>query len=75
MRLTLKNVVMHHSKKKPKPPSPEELHQSAAQVQLLADMAAYEQEHSIPVVELFGWAVPVSSRWTWEHVIRPVIRT
>jgi hypothetical protein len=48
------------------------MRQSAAQVQLLADLAAYELENSIPVVSLFGWSVPVSSRWTWEHVIKPV---
>lgn len=39
---------------------------------LPVELVSQPEPEPIPIVNLFGWRVPLCSRWTWEHIIKKV---
>jgi hypothetical protein len=64
VRMALDDCQKYKTRKK------EAIRQSAAQIRLLAELAALEEEqaNAIPVF----WGIPLCSEWTWRRILQPV---
>jgi hypothetical protein len=66
MRRTVKVLVVLRNKHAAPQP------QAEPEPVLLAVEPELLQVQAIPVVSLFGREIPVSSEWTWAHILEPV---